>query len=239
MDHPDRKNATPSAADGDGVRVTEHGARRSRVALLYKLAALMLVGCCVGYVLMNREASSGADDADTGRRDAREQAVDSSAIEHAAAAAPSASVATAVARRVVAQQANEPGRDPNDLSNYIAPGDPVPSAAEVIEELHKAGIYSGIGAFPPPGTSPPLVGLAVPDDYALPEGYVRHSQATDDGQRIEPILMYSPDFEFFDASGKPIKIPDNRVVPPDMAPPGLPIRLIKIPPALEPRSPSV
>ena len=51
-------------------------------------------------------------------------------------------------------------------------------------------------AIPPPGTRPPLVGLAVPEDFALPEGYVRHHQATDDGQRIEAILMFSPDRQF-------------------------------------------
>ena len=48
------------------------------------------------------------------------------------------------------------------------------------------------------------VGLAVPEDFVLPEGYVRHHQATDDGQAIEPILMYSPDYEFLDAAGNPV-----------------------------------
>ena len=92
---------------------------------------------------------------------------------------------------------------------------------EVIERLHQAGVHSGLGAFSPPGTRPPLVGLAVPEDYVLPEGYVRHYQATDDGQRIEPILMFSPDAEFFDGAGQPIAIPEDRVVPPELAPPGL------------------
>ena len=68
--------------------------------------------------------------------------------------------------------------------------------AEVIDRLHQAGVYGGLGAFSPPGTRPPLVGLAVPEDFVLPEGYVRHYQATDDGQRIEPILMFSPDHQF-------------------------------------------
>lgn len=231
MDHPDRKNASPSAPDGDGVRVTEHGARGSRAGLWYKLGALILVGCCAGYLLMN-----GKPPPEKGRIDADERIADASEI---AAPASAASDAAVVPRRAAAPQPIEPGRDPDDLSSYIAPGEPLPTAAEVIDELHKAGIHSGIGAFTPPGTSPPLIGLAVPDDYVLPEGYVRHSQATDDGQRIEPILMYSPDFEFFDASGKPIRIPDNRVVPPEMAPPGLPVRLIRVPPALESRSPSV
>jgi hypothetical protein len=125
-----------------------------------------------------------------------------------------------------------PGAHPlegRDLSEFIPPGE-APTMAEVIEGLHEAGIRTGLGAFNPPGTSPPLVGLAVPEDFPLPEGYVRHYQATDDGQRIEPILMFSPDYQFFDAAGRPIRIPDDRVVPRELAPPGLPIRLIEIPP---------
>ena len=110
---------------------------------------------------------------------------------------------------------------------------------EVIDRLHEAGVHTGLGAFPKPGTSPPLLGLAVPDDYALPPGYVRHFQATDDGQRIEPILMFSPDFEFFDRAGRRIEIPPDRVVPPTMAPPGLVIRQIAIPPPIDPGSPPV
>ncbi|WP_206203218.1 hypothetical protein [Thermomonas sp. HDW16] len=128
------------------------------------------------------------------------------------------------ARRMQARPASD------DLASVIVPGTPVPSMGEVIEGLHKAGIRTGLGAFNPPGTSPPLVGLAVPDDYPLPEGYVRHYQATDDGQAIEPILMYSPDYEFLDASGQPIAIPADRVVRAANAPTGLPIRQVRIPP---------
>jgi hypothetical protein len=109
--------------------------------------------------------------------------------------------------------------------------------AEVIERLHAAGASGGVGAFPPPGTRPPLVGLAVPDDYALPPGYVRHYQATDDGQRIEPILMYSPDQPPVDATGRPIAVPSDRVVPPELAPPGLPLRRVVVPVAAEPEGP--
>ena len=76
-----------------------------------------------------------------------------------------------------------------------------------------------------------LTGLAVPEDFPLPEGYVRHYQATDDGQRIEPILMFSPDRPRRDASGRPLLGREERVVPPELAPPGLPLRLIVIPPA--------
>lgn len=129
-------------------------------------------------------------------------------------------------------------RDPDgdqtpDISDYINQGE-VPTMKEVIDRLHQAGVHSGLGAFQPPGTRPPLVGLAVPEDFVLPEGYVRHYQATDDGQRIEPILMFSPDHQFLDTAGRPIAIPENRVVPPELAPPGLPIRRIVIPAPTEP-----
>ncbi len=115
-----------------------------------------------------------------------------------------------------------------DLVNYLKPGE-MPTAKDVIERLHDAGIYSGIGAFNPPGTSPILSGIAVPENYNLPEGYVRHYQATDDGRRVEPILMFSPDYEFFDTDGNPIDIPDDRVVPPELIPDDLNARIISIP----------
>ena len=118
----------------------------------------------------------------------------------------------------------------DDLASVIVPGTPAPTMGEVIDGLHRAGIHTGLGAFNPPGTSPPLVGLVVPDDYVLPEGYVRHHQATDDGQAIEPILMYSPDYEFVDATGQPVAIPADRVVRVANAPAGLPIRQVRIPP---------
>lgn len=116
---------------------------------------------------------------------------------------------------------------PDDLATYIRPGDPEPTAAEVITALQQSGVRTGLGAFNPPGTSPPLDGLAVPDDFAVPEGYVRHHQVTDEGVPIEPILMFSPDFTPRDASGRAIAMPANRVVPPELAPPGLPLRWVR------------
>ena len=129
-------------------------------------------------------------------------------------------------------------RDPNgdqtpDISDYVNKGEK-PTMAEVIDRLQQAGVTGGLAAFSPPGTRPPLIGLAVPEDFELPEGYVRHYQATDDGQRIEPILMFSPDHVFVDAANRPIAIPKDRIVPPELAPPGLPIRRIMIPAPTEP-----
>jgi hypothetical protein len=108
---------------------------------------------------------------------------------------------------------------------------------EVIQRLHQAGVHTGLGAFSPPGTRPPLVGLAVPEDFPLPKGYVRHHQATDDGQRIEAVLMFAPDFQLFDAAGKPVALPKDRVVPPELAPPGLPNRRIVIPAPIDAAKP--
>ena len=160
------------------------------------------------------------------------------------AAAPAASAASTVALALArVTPASAPGlpaspriprlRDPNgdqtpDLADYINAGEK-PTMNEVIARLHQAGVRTGLGAFQPPGTRPPLLGLAVPEDFALPPGYVRHYQATDDGQRIEPILMFAPDWQALTADGRPVAMPKDRVVPPELAPPGLPIRRIVVP----------
>lgn len=123
-----------------------------------------------------------------------------------------------------------------DLKSYVARGEN-PTMPEVIERLHERGIFSGLGAFSPPGTRPPLVGLAVPENFELPKGYVRHHQVTDDGQSIEAVLMFAPDFQLYDAANQPIAMPKDRVVPPELAPPGLPVRRIVIPPPREPARP--
>jgi hypothetical protein len=147
----------------------------------------------------------------------------------ASAAAPLPPVAASSPAPQTAQAREPYGDLTPDISVFVNKGEQ-PTMAEVIERLHQAGEYGGLGAFSPPGTRPPLVGLAVPEDFVLPEGYVRHYQATDDGQRIEAILMFAPDRQFVDASGNRIALPADRVVPPELAPPGLPMRRIEIPP---------
>lgn len=234
MNDRDKPHPAPSATDGDGVRVIQRTGAGRRPALFYKALALVMAGATLvggAYLFTRNEVT------DAGHADAVSDTVDTRIGDARAngAGQSASSEAAAVARRQVTAQSNGPGDPTPDLadalSGIVRPGEE-PSGAQVIAELNKAGIHTGIGAFPPPGTSPPMVGLAVPDDYALPEGYVRHFQATDDGQRIEPILMFSPDYQFFDASGKPIRIPENRVVPPGMAPSGLTARPITIPPPL-------
>jgi len=168
------------------------------------------------------------------------QVAASAAASSSSAAPPTtAASATSVAASIAPQVSRT--RDPNgdltpDLADFVNAGER-PTMAEVIDRLHAAGVHGGLGAFSPPGTRPPLVGLAVPEDFVLPKGYVRHYQATDDGQRIEPILMFAPDHRLFDANGRPVALPSNRVVPPELAPPGLPIRPIVIPAPAEPGRP--
>lgn len=215
------------------------GARRSR---FYKLLAVLLVaGFAVGLMLLASERGASGDHAssgDTTTADGPTRSGDarSSAVRAGGAKGDrprdGAGIGAASAQDAPARS------DPDDLASFYVPGTPPPTAKEVIEGLHAVGIHSGLGAFQPPGTSPPLVGLAVPEDYVLPAGFVRHYQATDDGQRIEPILMFSPDFEFYDGAGRRIDVPVDRVVPAELAPPGLPIRAIAVPPPLAPGSPS-
>ncbi len=229
----DRGNiGTSSSASGGGevriaIRDGRHDGRARRHTLLYKLLALVLVVGSAGYLISLYRDSSKADDSAS-----QNIITDSDRASAERLVADEGSSRTAL----VSARAREPETHAGlerelsrDLSEFHVPGEPVPTMKEVIARLNEAGIHSGLGAFSPPGTSPPLVGLAVPEDFALPEGYVRHSQATDDGQPIEAILMFSPDFEFFDAAGQPIAIPPNHVVPPELAPPGLPIRRISIP----------
>jgi len=169
------------------------------------------------------------------------------ALATSAMPALQASAATAVAPPVATLAAGPAAlariprlRDPEgdltpDLADYINEGER-PTMAEVIQRLHAAGVRTGLGAFNPPGTRPPLVGLAVPEGFELPPGYVRHHQATDDGQRIEPMLMFSPDAQTVVVNGRSVAVPADRVVTPELAPPGLPIRRIVVPaPADGPR----
>ena len=57
--------------------------------------------------------------------------------------------------------------------------------------------------------------------FELPEGSVRHYQSTDDGEQLPAILMFHPDYEFVNEAGQVVKLPEDGIVPPEMAPPGL------------------
>jgi hypothetical protein len=107
-------------------------------------------------------------------------------------------------------------RDPNgdqtpDLADYVNEGER-PTMAEVIDRLHLAGVPR-TGCFATGHA--PLVGLAVPETSAslrlrAPLLGHRRRQRTGD-------LMFSPDYQFFDAAPAHWVIPPDRVVPPDFA----------------------
>jgi len=215
---------TPSSEpDGEGVRVLPkpRGQRRMPgwVGVVTALTVFVVV-TMVGWFVLGPEP----DSPDMAGR--QKIAAADAGAPPAAAYGPPARTASTLASAPEPQAM--PSNDPDDLAAYFQPGDPTPTGAEVIEALQQAGVRTGLGAFNPPGTSPPLAGLAVPADFKLPEGYVRHHQVTDEGVPIEPILMFSPDFTLYDAQGRPIAMPASRVVPPELAPPGLPLRRVRV-----------
>lgn len=219
---PSRGSAPPPSDPDDG-----HGAWRP--SMVYLVLALGLGLACAGFVLYTVMSAPGdaVDEVAKPVASPAKPAVHVSANSNTAAAWPPAP-APEVKKDAMPKPIEGDADPTRDLSSYVPRG-AKPSVREVIERLHQAGVYSGIGAFSPPGTRPPLVGLAVPEDFVLPPGYVRHYQATDDGQRIEAILMFAPDHPLVDAANRPIDIPKDRVVPPELAPPGLPIRRIVVP----------
>ena len=229
---------------GDGVRVVRERRSWLSAATAMMMLAALVVAAGIASLLFSsqtppaqRSAMARAGNAGTAPADAT-----SAEAPSAAPLRPSTAPVRTPQRHASMQTMpvapdpdNQPSGDPNDVATYLSPTEPAPTMTEVIQALHDSGDHTGIGAFNPPGTSPPLVGLAVPADFELPPGYVRHHQVTDEGELLEPILMFSPDGVFVDASGRQITIPDDRVVPADMAPPGLPIREITIPHAGERR----
>lgn len=232
MSDPRHAHTPSSRSDGDGVRIVRRqspGGRSDRTIPTLAIALALGLAIGAGYLFFAPQATS------TGQTDPDPRAADRPTNQSTAQTrAPIAVSATRRQSAMVLEQEPEhdfemPSQDPDDLAAHFSFNDPVPSMAEVIAGLNDAGIHTGLGAFNPPGTSPPLPGLAVPDDFELPEGFIRHHQVTDDGEPIEAILMFSPDFEFFDEAGNRIELPPDLVVPPDLAPPGLPISQVEIP----------
>lgn len=237
MPESDHGHATPSATDGDGVRLVRVQPVSGRRWLKVGMLMLMLTAVGIGYLLYPAASPVQPARVSEGTQPLTTPATTIGAANERQPPTPVVPPTTAAVAQSPNLATSNPADwrtgDANDLATYASPGDPVPTMGELIKALRDSGETEGIAAFNPPGTSPPLQGLAVPEDYVLPEGYVRHHQVTDDGQTIEAILMYSPDYVFRDAAGQPITLPEDLVVPPGMAPPGLPIRQIEIPPPAE------
>lgn len=109
-----------------------------------------------------------------------------------------------------------------------AQGVPAEVIAEAMRDAGPPPERSGLALFPAMGTEPLMEGLIVPEGYELPPGYVRHYQVTDDGQMLPAILMFHPDYTPKDEQGKALPVPENRVVPWDMAPAGMPLELLEV-----------
>src|SRR6185369_9191850 len=135
---------------------------------------------------------------------------------------PSHTPGRVTARRVVAAPVEDV---PSGLGASPVPRAEKPrrelDAADAIIALREEGVHDGIAAFGLPGSHPPKSGILVPEGFELPEGYVRHYQSTDDGEQLPAILMFHPDYEFRNERGEVVPVPEDLVVPPEMAPPGL------------------
>ncbi|XYI02632.1 hypothetical protein ACMHYB_23905 [Sorangium sp. So ce1128] len=199
-----------TSVDQDGVVSVElrRGTRDRRLGLLGLAAALLFVSAS----LWIRGCPRTPEGTQRRPRDAGEQ-------KARAAASGRSRSPEAAAPGTAARPAPAPAALP--------PLDPAEATIEAEAEVAQAP--EGIAVFPAPGTKRIKAGLVVPDDFPLPEGYVRHYQATDNGRMLQAILMFHPDHAPLDAQGNPVPLPSDRVVPPEMAPPGLPLELLEVP----------
>jgi hypothetical protein len=201
----------PRAGRSDGVTIAPGKGRGKSLVLLATAVALACVALLVLF----------------GRPPERSEAPAPPPTAAAPTPEPAAPVAEAPAPAVSAQ----PKAPPPPVREEVE----AVAAAEAAEAEAEAAndTPSGIGLFPPPGTDPIKNGVVVPDDFPLPEGFLRHYQVTDEGQELRPILLFHPDYELLDANGEPIALPDDRVVPPELAPPGMPIEMLDPQPSEE------
>jgi hypothetical protein len=221
---------------GDGIRVVEHGKGPDRRALWVVAAVLLVVLATLGWRVGSSPTSPSPEE--MAARPARDESAERPRrIASARSAAPAAAPALAAPAPPAA-----PLLDAETMERLVrGTGESLPerskeenreiekTARELLQAAVAAGETTGIAAFPPPGTDPIKLGLVVPRNFELPEGFIRHHQVTDDGRRLEPILMFSPDYEFVDDAGNTIAVPENGVVPEDMAPAGLPLRVLAMP----------
>jgi hypothetical protein len=238
MDDSTQRDTSASAADADGVRV--HRVHRSGGAWRrWIFPGFGIVAACGALALLTAAGQRGTDASriDAARsitvaRDGRGDVVAAQPESVASAVAPvrRPRLSPTTPAQVPAPDFTTPSTDPDDIASYFRPGDAEPTMTELIDALRESGVREGIAAFNPPGTSPLRSGLAVPPDFELPSGYVRHHQVTDQGVDVEPILMFAPDVQLLDEHGRAIAMPEDRIVPPELAPPGLPIRSVELPP---------
>jgi hypothetical protein len=223
--------------DADGVRMETPGVRP---AVWLVMLALALVGAIVVFV---RPGHRSADEATAPAAPADKVALnvpgkvqpESAAMkpQHPQAPVPTQPLRSAV--RLVPKAANGPAPVEVGLvkPQPVAPAEAAPAAPDeekATENEMGEDQLTGIALFPPPGTKPILRGFVVPDDFEVPEGYVKHYQTTDHGQQLAPILMFHPDYQLVDENGQPIPMPKDRVVPRELLPPGMSDQILQVPP---------
>ncbi len=208
---------------GDGIRVVNDAGGGRLVRALLVAAAAVAVATAVLIVVIRR--APAPDRLDAGSQTAAAPLAPAPTAPEARAPRALDPQAEPVVRAVDRQRARRRAAAAVREGTH-----PELDARDVIPYLRSRGEHTGIAAFEPPGTDPPKTGIVVPDDFPLPEGYVRHYQSDDDGNPLPPILTFHPDYEFVDESGAPVALPESRVVPPELAPSGLPIRMLDVPP---------
>src|SRR5262245_24393297 len=214
----------PRGASGQGIRVLRTSAAR-RICRLTFLAMGVVVLAVVGALIGLRVPRAARHDLpDAPRTDVATAAPDT---RHSFVIPPPAETVAQENAPAPQGSAQRPRAVPRPPS-AAAPAEP-PAKDDVPFTISNSPEPSGVQLFPPRGTKPIKRGIIVPDDFERPTGYVRHFQSTDNGERLPAILMFSPDYEWVDAAGRPLTIPADRVVPPELAPPGLPIQILEPP----------
>lgn len=216
--------------DDDGIRIVRV-ARERRTFWLIGLAIAVPIAAtlaAVAFIRWSPDSEAGAAARTPGTADVVANA-DAPPGPPSAAPSPGRTAGHVVPRRVV----TAPVAEPAGLGASPVPEPPKRrreiDAADVIVALREEGVHEGIAAFGIPGTHPPKSGILVPEEFELPEGYVRHYQSTDDGEQLPAILMFHPDYEFVNEQGEVVKLPEDGVVPPKMAPPGLAVEMLDVP----------
>ena len=230
----DGARTTRVRVDSDGVRtIVPPGVRRSVWLLAAAVGLVALVVLMIVRPLLRVGGNDrGPASASLGGSNVRPN----SPQQHAPIGTSEPPAARAEAARVVLPETHPHGLAPHaaaaDAATDTAAAElanPEETGTDVAARADSTDGPTGIALFPPPGTDPIKSGIIVPDDFPLPPGYVRHYQVTDDGHPLPAILMFHPDYHPVDEHGQPIAIPDNRIVPREMAPPGMPIQMLEVP----------
>lgn len=227
----DRYTGARRRVDKDGVRTIEGSGVRTSVWLL--TLAMVLVGVVLLVIVRPALQAGRKPRIETHKPNLAAH----NALEHSRAPALHAPAPPKMAIRAEARSSTDaprPEHQPPAPTPALQPDYNAPAPPADAEQGQQSNEPRGIAVFPPPGTKPILRGIVVPEGFALPPGYVRHYQTTDDGQQLPPILMFNPDYHPLDANGNPIPLPADRVVPPDMAPPGMSVQMLHVPDAQPP-----